>query len=266
MSVPLSFVLVSQNMVPDPAQVIAEAGRLGVGLAHEMGEPTMLNFSIDGGGMLIVMHVDAPHPDAATMPVGPTSPEPSIVAGHVGHYVATAMNLPDDGLNHDVVMGIVTAALIRSSPAVAAMLGQGAIFHRADVFAGFVEAAGTEIASEIAVDITAARESEDRMSFLTHGLDRYGREEFYVTSSVHGQGALDYVMALAKWMIADRDKVLPTGDTVGRTADEQIIVQRVPSPIEGRPPVIRLDMDMETPAPQPPAQAPAKKKGWFRRG
>ncbi len=264
MSVPLSFVLVSQNMVPDPAQVIAEAGRLGIGLTHEMGEPTMLNFTIAGGGMLIVMPVDAPHPDAATMPVGPTSPEPSIIAGHVGHYVATAMNLPDDAMHHDVLMGLVTTALIRSSPAVAAMLGHGAIFHRADVFAAFVEAAGMEVASEIVVDITAARESEERMSFLTHGLDRYGREEFYVTSAIQGQGALDYVMALAKWMIADPDKVLPTGDTVGRTADEQIVVQRVPSPIEGKPPVIRLDLDIEeSPGENPP---PSKKKGWFRRG
>ena len=267
MSVPLSFVLVSQNMVPDPAQVIAEAGRLGVGLTHEMGEPTMLNFSITGGGMLIVMPIDAPHPDAATMQVGPTSPEPSVIANHVGHYVATAMNLPEGPLHPDVVMGIVTTALIRSSPAVAAMLGHGAIFHRSDIFAAFVEAAGTEIASEIVVDITAARESEDRMSFLTHGLDRYGREEFYVTSSIHGQGALDYVMALAKWMIADRTKVLPTGDTVGRTADEQIVVQRVPSPIEGRPTVIRLDMDTDMASNAgTSAAAQPKKKGWFRRG
>jgi len=264
-SISLSFVLLSQNVYPDPAQVIAEAAQLGVGLTHEMGEPTLLNFSIQGGGMLIVMHVDAPHPDAATMQVGPTSPEPSVIAGHVGHYVVTALNVPEGAMHNDVLMGIVTAALIRSSPAVAAMLGHGAIFHRADMFAAFVEAAGTEIASEVVVDITAANEGHDRMSFLTHGLDRYEREEFYVTSSVHGQGALDYVMALTKWMIADRDKVLPTGDTVGRTADEQIIVQRVPSPIEGRPPVIRLDMDMDAPAPNT-APAKKKKKGWFRRG
>ena len=260
---PLAFVLLAENGYPDPANVIGEAARLGIGLTHEMGEPTMLNFRIDSGGNLIVMHIDAPHPDAATMPVGPTSPEPSTVAAHVGHYVVTVMGHDDTTVHPDVLMGIITASLIRSSTAVGAMLGQGAIFHRADVFAAFVEEAGMEIASEIAVDITAAREGDDRMSFLTHGLDRYDREEFYVTSSVHGQGALEYVMALAKWMLADRDKVLPTGDTVGRTAEEQIIVQRVPSPIEGKPPVIRLDLDMDSPG---AAAAPTpKKKRWFRR-
>jgi hypothetical protein len=260
-SIPLSFVLLSQNVYPDPSKIIAEAGRLGLSLAHEMGEPNMLNFRIEGGGELIVMPVDTPHPDAATMPVGPASPEPSIIAEHVGHIVATALNLPEEPMPHDVVMGIVTAALIHSSPAVAAMLGHGAIFHRSDMFAAFVEAAGTDIATEITVDITAARESEDRMSFLTHGLGRYGREEFYVTSLVNSNGALDYVMTLAKLMIADQDAVLLTGDTVGRTPEEQILVQRVPSPIDGKPSVIRLDMDTE--APGSAAFAP-KKTGWFR--
>ena len=137
------------------------------------------------------------------------------------------------------------------------MLGHGAIFHRSDMFAAFVEAAGTDIATEITVDITAARESEDRMSFLTHGLGRYGREEFYVTSLVNSNGALDYVMALAKLMITDQNKVLLTGDIVGRTPEEHILVQRVPSPIEGKPPVIRLDMDDSA------AFAP-KKTSWFR--
>ena len=101
------------------------------------------------------------------------------------------------------------------------------------------------------------------MSFLTHGLQRYGREEFYVTASVDGQGSLGYVMSLVRWMVHDRDKVLPTGDTVGRTPEEQIVVQRVPSPIEGYPPVIRLDMDTESPRNgEPPTP---KKKGFFRR-
>ena len=260
-SIPLSFVLLSQNVYPDPAKVIADAGRLGLSLAHEMGEPNMLNFRIEGGGELIVMPVDEPHPDAAAMPVGPTSPEPSIIAEHVGHLVATALNLPEGPMPHDVVMGIVTTALIHSTPAVAAMLGHGAIFHRSDMFAAFVEAAGTDIATEIAVDITAARESEDRMSFLTHGLERYGREELYVTSSIDTDGALDYVVVLAKLMITDQDKVLPTGDTVGRTADEHSLVQRVPSPIEGKPPVIRLDMDLKAPG---WAAFLPKKTGWFR--
>jgi hypothetical protein len=43
-------------------------------------------------------------------------------------------------------------------------------------------------------------------------------------------------------MLADPDKHLPTGDTVGRTEDEKIVIQRVPDPTAKGPEVIRLDL------------------------
>jgi len=259
---PVSFVLVSTNAPPDPVQVIKAATQLGVGLAHEMGDPDTLNFRIETGGTLIVALLPIPHPDAAHMPVGPTSPEPETIAHHVGHYIVTAFDLPDDPLQTALTMSIVTAALVQCSPAVAAKLGDGAIFHRADFFATVVETANGGIATEITVDITAAQESADRMSFLTHGLSKYDREEFYITSSTTETGVLEYLMELVRWIVTDPDKVLPTGDTVGPTAEKQVVVQRVPSPIEGKPPVILLDMDTSKTVNPPPR---TKKKGWFRR-
>ena len=209
------------------------------------------------------MLVAMPHPDAVHMPMGPTSPKPAVIEQHAAHLVVTAFSLANEQLSPDITMGKLTAAVIRSSPAVAAMYGHGAMFHDAELFAGFVAAAGDAIATEVAVDITAAQEGPGRMSFLTHGLDRYGREEFFVTSSTTDTGALEYVMALVRWMIVDRDKVLPTGDTVGRTADERVVIQRVPSPIPDKAPVIRLDLDLDDAAVGP--SRPTKKKGLFRR-
>jgi hypothetical protein len=80
------------------------------------------------------------------------------------------------------------------------------------------------------------------MSFMTHGLTRYGREEFYITCSRTGQGALDFVYMMVRWMITDPEKHLPTGDTLGRTAEERLVVQRVPHPGGGGDDVIRLDL------------------------
>jgi hypothetical protein len=259
---PVSFVLVSTNAPPDPVQVIEAATQLGVPLAHEMGDPDTLNFRIETGGTLIVALMPVPHPDAVHMPVGPTSPEPETIDQHVGHYIVTAFDLPDDPVQTEVTMSIVTAALVQCSPAVAVKLGDGAIFHRADFFATVVETADGGIATEITVDITAAQEGADRVSFLTHGLAKYDREEFYMTSSVTGTGALEYLMQLVRWMVTDPDKVLPTGDIIGPTDKEPVMVQRAPSPIEGKPPVIRLDMDTDKAVSQPPRP---KKKGWFRR-
>ena len=45
------------------------------------------------------------------------------------------------------------------------------------------------------------------------------------------------------WMVQDPDKHLPTGDTVGRTAEERVTVQRVANPMGAGPEVIRLDLD-----------------------
>jgi hypothetical protein len=255
-SVPLSFMLLGQRAYPDPEAFIAHAAQLDVGMQHSANDQA-LTFDLAIGGSLIIMLIEAPHPDAAGMPPGPTAVKPELIAAHTAHLILTCTGLPP-AIDPEILMAKITAAAIRVTPAIGAMLGGGVLFHNAELFAGMVEASGDEIPVTITVDITAARKSEERMSFLTHGLRKYGREEFYVTAAVTGQGALDYLMALTRWMVADRTKVLPTGDTVGRTPEEKILVQRVPSPIAGQPDVIRLDMDV------PPAEPP-RKKGLFRK-
>ena len=260
-SVALSFVLLSEQAYPDPGKLIESASELGLSLTYESSGENSMVFAVASGGQLLLGLMPAPHPDAHQMPTGPLSPDANVVAQHVGHYIITGFGLPGSELDIELTMCKLTAAVIVASPAVAAMLGPGLMFYRADVFAGMVatSAAEGQVPSAITVDITAERESETRMSFLTHGLHKYGREEFYLTAPIEGTGAISYLMMMVNWMITDRDKVLPTGDTVGRTADEKILIQRVPSPIPDKPNVIRLDMDAD-------ASPPPKKKGLFRRG
>ncbi len=90
---------------------------------------------------------------------------------------------------------------------------------------------------------SSAPEGDDRMSFLTHGPQRYGREEFWVTAARDGNEALEFTWMMARWMIYDPSEQLPTGDTIGRTAEEKIRVRRVLSPTGEGPEVIRLDSD-----------------------
>jgi serine/threonine protein kinase len=142
----------------------------------------------------------------------------------------------------DFGMARITAAIVNASPAIAAMTAPGVVFHKADFFANVV--AESDFPMLVCVDVTMAPEDGERMSILTHGLQRYGREEFFVTCSQQGQGAVDFLLGLAEWMLADPDKHLPTGDTVGRTAEEKIVIQRVPSPTGEGPEVVRLDLDL----------------------
>ena len=178
------------------------------------------------------------------MPVGPTSPPPDIAAACPAHFIVTVLDCPEDTAARDLLVGTLASAVVDVVPCVGVMLGHGVVFHKAAAY-GELARLGAEhgrLPVEIAVDLTAARESEDRMSFLTHGLARYGREDLYVTCPIRGKGALDFVYAIARWQLTDPTKQFPTGDTIGRTVDERILVQRQPNPTGDGSTVIRLDL------------------------
>lgn len=238
----LSFVLLSSPARPDPAAVVASAQALGITLVPDAKASDVTAFELGAGRTLMVMLVEAPHPDAATMPFGPTAVTEEDVAAHRAHLILTVLGLEGSPREVDTLLAALTAAVIANVPAVGAMLGHGAIFHKAKLFADLA-ALGVQqgaLPSELAIDITTERISESRMAFRTFNLPRYGRENFYITCSIRGKGALDFVMGLSRWMLNDPTKQLPTGETVGRTADEKITIHRVKSP-EGETHV-RLDL------------------------
>ena len=238
----LSFVLLERAALPDPAALQSNAAAYGLRLQPGAVTEGVMQCEIDGLGDLMISLMPAPHPDAAHMPRGLLSPDEAELARMTAHFIVVAMGLPEDPRTHDTLLAKLTAIVAESSPAIAAMLGTGVTFHKAPAFVELVkEADGLPMLA--CVDVTMAPEPDARMSILTHGLDRYGREEFFVTASQRGQGAVDFILSLAQWMLADPNKHLPTGDTVGRTADEKIRVQRVPNPTGQGPQVIRLDLD-----------------------
>lgn len=241
----LSFVLLERPEYPDPETCVRVAAELGLELKPESSPAEgPISFALTGAGSVMVMLVEAPHPDAPHMPLGLASPTDEELERVTAHYIVTALSLPDDPRVRDPLMAALTAAILAASPSVAAMLGNGVVFHRAEFFLDVVRSSEGELPMLVCIDVTQAAEDDVRMSMLTHGMQRYGREEFFVTCSQEGSGALDFVLSLAGWMLDDPDKTLPTGETVGRSAEEKITIQRVPSPLGEGPEVIRLDLDM----------------------
>jgi len=239
----LGFVLTRSEAL-DADALIAAAGALGVSLApSEAGKDAVGAFAIDGGGHLMVGRMPAPHPDAPHMPVSPLTPDAEAVARAQAHFIVTGFALPGTLQERDALMARLLAAVVGACEAEGVMLGHGILFYKPALFADIV--ANTEpglLPVEICVDLTMAPEGPERMSFLTHGMQRYGREEFYVTARRDGSDALEFTWMMSRWMIYDPDKQLPTGDTVGRTPEEKMTVQRAPSPTGEGPEVIRLDM------------------------
>ncbi len=203
----------------------------------------MLSFDTPDG-FVAIAHVPAPHPDAQTMARGPLSPDAQAIAASPAHLIVTVSGPDGDAQVRDGVLLRALAAAIAGGDAIAAMVGHGVVFHKAEVLSELVAAAAEDdqLPCEVAIDVTAARESDTRMSFLTHGMARYGREDFYVTCPIRGKGALDFVYGMVRWMLTDPDKQLPTGDTVGRSAEERLVIHRVASPIDASVQVIRLDL------------------------
>ena len=218
----LAFVLLRQAVEPQPTQVITAARRYGFELM--LHSPALdgggLAFDLTDGAGMIVTLVGVPHPDAVEMPVGVTSPPPEEIAASSAHLIVGTVGLTGDERARDTVLAQLTAAVLDCVDAVGAQLGHGVTFHRAGIFAGAAKLAADQqeqLPVEVAVDVTAAQESASRMSFLTHGLVRYGREELFVTCEIEGKGALSFVYDLARWLLAQPSGYPPTGDTVGRT-------------------------------------------------
>ena len=87
------------------------------------------------GAGLVVSLIPFPHPDAPDMPVGVTSPPIDDITSAPAHLIVGTVGLTGDDRARDTVLAKLTAAVLDSTDAVAAMLGHGVIFHRAGIFA-----------------------------------------------------------------------------------------------------------------------------------
>ncbi len=240
----LGFLLTRSTEV-DVERLVTAARDLGVGLVLVPSDKDGIHaFDVEGGGHLFVMPLAVAHPDARGMLMLPLSPDAAALDRAQAHVIVTAMGLPGSLVAKDATMARLIAATVQGTEAEGAMMGHGILFYKAPLFSGMVgNARPGELPVEICVDLTMGPEPDGRFGFLTHGLQRYGREEFFVTTTGDKNAALDFTWMMARWMIMEPDKHLPTGDTLGRSAEEKILVQRVPSPSGEGPDVIRLDLD-----------------------
>ena len=242
----LAFIL-SKTARALPSAVVEQAGKLGITLEYKpASEDNPLTFEIEGGGTFLVMPIAARHPDVDQMAHLLTAPEPEEVEAHQAHIILTGYDLVGDELARELSMALLTAAVVRATDAVGAMLKSGLGFHRAEVFADLAQVAAEygDLPPQLALDVTLAPEPAQRMSLLTHGMRRRGAEEILVTCSRTGEGAEDFLYSIAGWLLEDPSKRLPTGDTVGRDENERVKVQRVANPSGEPGEVIRLDLDL----------------------
>lgn len=233
-----AFVLLTEAKVLAAEAWLEELGKRDVEATAAKVDEQITSVELSDGSSAFFMMIDAPHPDVLA-----TDPDPATVppAHAIIHLMGSQERSQEE---NDHLMARIAAAAVAASPAVAAMLGCGIVFRRADVFVQYVDHMGSMLSALVFVDVTVEQEADGRFSVLTHGLTRYAREEFMIVGA-DASAAYNFAITMAQWMLDDRSKVLPTGDTVGRSAEEQLRIERVPSPLGGQAPVIRLELPSE---------------------
>lgn len=243
--VDLAFIATQTPPAIDSAAVVAAAAELGLewtALAQEDPDgPLSFQF---GDATIMALAIPAMHPDIPNMPVGPTGADPEELKATQGHVIVTALGLNGDEATRDCEIAVFTAVVMKTTDPVGAMLGHNTHFHKAEVFEQLVlsNVAEGRPPLPVLVSVTVAGDGSGRMSFLSHGMERYGNEDLYVTCSVEGTGAVPFVYDMMSWFF-ELDEELPTGDTIGRDEDEHLTIQRVPSPADADRIVMRLDLD-----------------------
>lgn len=243
-AVDLAFVLTRSDSPPEFAAIIDNARTLGQRLAHAGGDGSTLSFDIDGGGALWVTFIPVPYPDTAHESHSLLAPTAEQLLTADAHVIVAATNLPGSVRDRDAALLRLTAAVLRSTSAVAAMPSPDVGLLHAPLFDNLAAQAldADSIPALLAVGLSVTTAASGRTAVLTRGLARHEREELLVTTTAVASDALDFACAIADWLLCNPTEGLPTGDTVGRSADERVTVARVAHPDDPTRTVVHLDL------------------------
>lgn len=240
----MAMILAESVQLPTPEAFQAANERLGgpaLTFAFLDDDGTLV-WSMGEDGAVMMMPVDAPNPNAAEMCNLITSPAKEAAAAAPSQVALMMLGVDGKVAHMDSMMVHMTAALCAEMPCVGTMLSHGMGYHKPEVFTSLAEDLDLDEAPVVAsIDITISTEEDGRLSMLTHGMPRYGREDFYVIGPQRtAEDSYELIRMMSTWL-ATTDKVLPTGETVGRSEEEKILIQRVDSPIYRKSTVILLE-------------------------
>jgi hypothetical protein len=90
--------------------------------------------------------------------------------------------------------------------------------------------------------ISKARENGNRISILSHGMERIALPDVYLISKQHDVGSLlERAFDLMSYL-AQRGSAIPAGDTIGSSAEEKMLVEYVKSPADPEKIVCKIEM------------------------
>jgi len=159
---------------------------------------------------------------------------------HKAHLVVT-LHVPGDATARLSLFTSVLAAVAEASGAVGIYWGAAGATHEAKFFREVAKSRTALARLMLWTGISTAREGQ-RLSLLSLGMKQFDLPDLLlVVPPAKSDDAIPFMLDLLG-MIVESGKPLPEGDTVGRSATEKLKVHYVPSPVDPKDKVWRVEM------------------------
>jgi hypothetical protein len=250
-----AFVLLKKPGLPrgvDVASAFKPFARDGQRLEFKPGTgkaaKDVLEFSATPGGTVFVASMPVPVPkreadDAAQFSLSAMGTGWTLPA-HSAHLIVT---MPASEAKSRVAtlscFTSVLAAVLKASGAVGLYWGHAGATHDSEFFMSLAEDADADPRIMLWTGVSTAREADGGLSLLSLGMQQLDLPDLLlvVPKSTSGGDAFATFFDLLTY-VAKRGSAPPEGDTVGRTAEERWPVRYVPSPIDAKEKVWRVEL------------------------
>jgi len=250
-----AFILLKEAAIPDPEAVIeAFADFRGaeerLTYAPEEGDEAydkVRVLTLEGFGMVTVALIAAPIPNgeaehAVGRSLNALSGEPPRCE-HAAHLIVSLFTgeASDAGTRTLMAFTSLVAAVTRAADAIGVYWGDAGATHDREFFLS--TAATHEVGARLLLwtGISAAREPDGRLSFLSLGMSQLELPNLYLVVPEDAESPVASFFDLLAYAV-NRGEPIPDGDTVGFSAEQRMPVHYVPSPAENGETVWKVEL------------------------
>lgn len=253
-SMRMSMVLLSQPRLPKGDDVVrsfsafateGQGVQLAASKAQTKADSEILEFKLRPNGKAFVMLVpvavpnreadDAVRYSLSAMGTGWKLPV------HKAHLIVTC-NASGDAIESLSLLTSLLAAVVKASNAVGVYWGEAGATHEPKFFLETAKESDVDSRIMLWTGVSVAREADGRLSLLSVGMKQLNLPDLLlIAPKSMGNDALDPFFTFLTY-VARFGKPLPEGDTIGRSETEKLPVHYVPSPLDPKTKVWRLEL------------------------
>ena len=248
----VAFVLLSEPRLPkgeDVVQSFPEFGTEGQVVQLSKSKPTadseILEFDLKPNGNAFVMLLPTAVPNGeadnavrfslSAMGTGWKLPN------HKAHLIVTC-NSSGAPLESLSLLTSFLSAVVKASLAVGIYWGAASATHDPKFFLETAREPDTGFRIMLWTGVSIGREPDGRLSLLSLGMEQLNLPDLLlIAPKSAGNSALEAFFNFLTY-VANRGMPLPEGDTIGRSATEKLLVQYVPSPLDQKTKVWRVEI------------------------